>query len=123
MPSIPGNAATVAFGKQSAKGTPQTTPLYKLKLTGGDIGPVRDLLTLAETDASRQAGAQVVVGAHVEGTTEHYLRPTEFASIAFWTLGANVDSGSTNFTHTATAASSGPYITAYKAINSTTLVD
>jgi hypothetical protein len=123
VPSIPGNAVTVAVGKQSAKGTPQATPAYKLKLTGGDIGPQRDLLTLAETDASRQAGAQVVVGAHVEGTTEHYLRPTEFASIAYYALGANADSGSTNYTHTATAASSGPYITMYKAINSTTLVD
>jgi hypothetical protein len=123
MPSIPGNAVTVAFGKQTGKGTPQTTPQYKLKLTGGDLAPVRDLLTLAETDASRQAGAQVVVGTHVEGTTEHYLRPTEFASIAYWALGANADSGSTNFTHTATPASSGPYITCYKAINSTTLID
>lgn len=123
MPSVPGNAVTVAVGKQTAKGTPQATPQFKLKLTDGDIAPVRDLLTLAETDASRQAGAQVVVGSHVEGTTTHYLRPTEFASIAYWTLGANADSGSTNFTHTATAANSGPYITMFKAINSTSLVD
>lgn len=123
MPSIPGNAVTVALGKQTAKGTPQTTPQYKLKLTGGGIDPVRDLLTLAETDATRQAGAQVVVGSHVEGTTEHYLRPTEFASIAYWALGANADSGSTNYTHTATAASSGPYITMYDATNVSTLVN
>lgn len=124
MASIPGNAVTVAVGKQSAKATPQTTPAYKLKLTGGEIAPQRDLLTLAETDASRQAGAQVVVGSHVEGTTEHYLRPTEFASIAYWAMGANADSGTTpNYTHTATAASSGPYITMYKAFNSTSLVD
>lgn len=124
MASIPGNAVTVAVGKQTAKGTPQATPQFKLKLTGGEIAPTRDLLTLAETDASRQAGAQVVVGSHVEGTTEHYLRPTEFASIAYWALGSNADSGSSpNYTHTATAASSGPYATMYKAYNSTTLVD
>src|SRR3954463_11324741 len=123
MPSVPGNAATIAVGKQVSKGTPQATPQYKLKLTGGDVSPVPDLRPLAATDATRPGGQQVVVGGHVEGTSEHYLLPTEFASIAYWAMGANGDSGSTNYTHTATAASSGPYVTMFKAINTTSLVD
>jgi hypothetical protein len=120
---VPGNAVTLAVGKQSAKGTPQTTPTYKLKLVGGDIVPQREILTLAETDASRQDGASVVVGSRVEGSTEHYLRPDDFGLIAYLAMGANATSGSTNYTHTATSAAAAPYATLYKAINTTTLVD
>jgi hypothetical protein len=114
----------MAVGKQVAKGTPQTTPTYKLKAVSGDVNPRRDIITLAETDASRQAGAQVVVGTGVEGTTEHYLRPDDFGLIAYMAMGANADSGAgPNYTHTATAASSAPYATLFKAVNVTTLVD
>jgi len=121
---IPGNAVTVAVGKQTAKGTAQTTPTYKLKLTGGDVSPARQLLTLAETDATRQAGAQVVTGSSVTGSTTHYLRPDDFGLIAYGVLGANADTGTTpNYVHTATSASTLPYFTLYKAYNSTTLVD
>lgn len=124
MPAVAGNAWTMAIGKQTAKGTPQTTPTYKLKAVSGDVTPRRDILTLAETDASRQSGAQVVVGTGVEGTTEHYLRPDDFGLIAYLAMGANADTGTgPNYTHTATAASSSPYATLFKAINVTTLVD
>jgi hypothetical protein len=124
MPAVAGNAWTMAVGKQVAKGTPQTTPTYKLKAVSGDVTPRRDILTLAETDASRQAGAQVVVGAGVEGTTEHYLRPDEFGLIAYMAMGGNADTGTgPNYTHTATAAASAPYATLFKAINVTSLVD
>ncbi len=125
MPTgIPGNAVTLAVGKQSAKGTPQTTPTYKLKLTGGDVAPDRNIIQLAETDATRQAGASVVVGESVAGSTTHYLRPDDFGLIAYLAMGANADSGTTpNYTHTATSSNSAPYATLYKAYNSTTLVD
>lgn len=123
MAGVAGNAATLAIGKQSGKGTPQTTPAYKLKFTGGDIAPARQIIQLAETDASRQAGASVVVGSSVTGTTNHYVRPTDFGMLAYAVMGANADSGATNFTHTATSSASAPYFTLYKAINSTSLVD
>jgi hypothetical protein len=124
MAGIPGNAVTLAVGKQTAKGTPQATPTYKLKLVGGDVNPRREILTLAETDASRQDGASVVVGSRVEGTTEHYLRPDDFGLIAYLAMGASADAGTTpNFTHTATSTAAAPYATLFKAINTTTLVD
>src|SRR3954471_12763242 len=123
MAGVAGNAATLAIGKQSAKGTPQTTPAYKLKFTGGDIAPARQIIQLAETDASRQAGASLVVGSSVTGTTNHYVRPTDFGLLAYAVMGANADAGSVNFTHTATSSAAAPYFTLYKAINSTTLVD
>lgn len=123
MTGIAGNAVTLAIGKQAAKGTPQTTPAFKLRLTGGDVSPDTAIVQLAETDASRQAGSSVVVGSTVGGSTSHYLRPDEFGMIAYAALGANADSGSTNFTHTATPAASAPYLTLFKAYNVTTLVD
>jgi hypothetical protein len=107
MAGVAGNAATLAIGKQTAKGTPQTTPTFKLKFTGGDIAPNRNIIQLAETDASRQAGASVVVGSSVAGTTNHYVRPTDFGLLAYAVMGANADSGATNFTHTATSSSGG----------------
>lgn len=124
MTGVAGNAYTLAVGKQSAKGTPQTTPTYKLKLTGGDVAPARTIIQLAETDANRQAGPSVVVGSSVAGTTSHYLRPDDFGLIAYATMGANADSGTgPNYTHTATSAAAAPYLTLYKALNVSTLVD
>lgn len=124
MAGIGGNQWTLALAKQSAKGTINATPTYKLKATGGNIMPISDRIQLAETDASRQQGDTVVVGARVEGTPEHYLRPDDFGLIAYATLGANGDAGSSpNFTHTATPASSGPYFTLYKNVGAGALVD
>jgi hypothetical protein len=55
MTLVPGNALTLALGKQSAKGTPQATPQAKLDYIGG-FGPEPNWATLqtAETDAQRQ---------------------------------------------------------------------
>jgi hypothetical protein len=124
MAAISGNVWTLAVGKQTAKGTPQATPTYKLKATGGDIAPSRGTIQLAETDASRQQGQTVVVEAHVEGSPEHYVRPSDFGLLAYGLLGANADSGTgPNYTHTATPANSGPYFTLFKAIGGSVLVD
>lgn len=124
MAAISGNYWTLAIGKQTAKGSPQETPTYKLKATGGDIAPVRGVFTLAETDSSRQQGADVIVSAHVAGAPEFYLRPNDFGLWAYALLGANADSGSSpNYTHIATPADTGPYLTLFKAIGGTVLVD
>lgn len=124
MTGVAGNAYTLAMGKQSAKGTPQTTPTYKMRLTGGDVSAVPTVIQLAETDASRQAGTSVKTGGAVTGSTTHYLRPDEFGLLAYLVMGANADSGAgPNYTHTATPSSAAPYATLYKAINVSTLVD
>lgn len=121
-----GNAWTLAFGKQVAKGTPQTSPTMRLRYTGG-FGPVsnRNMITLAETDASRQEGDPVVVGLRVEGTSEHYVRPNEYHRLADALLGSTATTGTTDFTHTSssTATGSAPYATLYKALATSVLVD
>lgn len=123
MPAVSGNVVTLAVGKQTAKGTPQATPTYKLKLTGGDIDPKRQIIQLAETDATRQQGKSVVVGASIDGSPEFYVRPDDFGLLGYAAMGAIATTGTTDKTHTITPANSGIYLTIYKAIGSTILVD
>jgi hypothetical protein len=83
MAPIPGNNAVLGIAQQGAKGTPNTSPDFVLGYTGTpslEAQPV--LVTLEETDASAQAGIDVVVGTEPGGNTEHYLRPSSFATIA-----------------------------------------
>lgn len=124
MAGVSGNIATLAVGKQSAKDTPQTTPTYKLKFTGGNVEARRDTIQLAETDSSRQQGATVVTGTRVEGSSEHYVRPSSFGLLGYLALGAISTTGVGPYVHTITpSASALPYATLYKAIGSTILVD
>jgi len=127
MPAVPGNALTLAVGKQTALGTAQTTPSYKLRYTGGfGPDPARNTITLAETDANRLQGDPVVVGLRVEGGSEHYVRPDEFGLLALLTFGQVTTTGTNpNYIHTysSTASGSAPYATLYKALNTSAYVD
>lgn len=124
MPAISGNKATLAIGKQSVKGTPAASATFKLKFTGGNVEGKREIIQLAETDASRQQGQSVVVGARVEGTSEHYVRPSDFGLLAYLGLGAIATSGAgADKTHTITPADTAPYATLWKAIGGNVLID
>jgi hypothetical protein len=125
MTGVAGNVYTLAFAKQSVKGTAAIASAgYKCKLTGGSLGPMRQFLTLQETDATRQQGSTVVVGARVEGTPEWYVRPEEFGLFAYAALGAISTSGTAApYTHTITPAQRPPYLTARKNIGSGVLID
>ncbi|HXG70658.1 MAG TPA: phage tail tube protein [Gemmatimonadaceae bacterium] len=127
MPATPGNALTLAVGKQSAKGTPQLTPTYKLRYTGGfGPDPAQTRITLAETDATRQQGDPIIVGHSVTGSSEHYVRPDEFGLLAYLSLGTIATVGAAaDKTHTISATTSGavPYATLFKAQNVTAYVD
>jgi hypothetical protein len=123
MPAVSGNVVTLGIAKQTVKGTPAASPTYKLKLTGGDIAPVREIIQLAETDATRQQGKNMVVSSRVEGSPEFYVRPTDFALLAYFALGAVSTSGASDYTHTITPANAGPYFTLWKAIGGSVLVD
>lgn len=121
MTGVAGNVYTLAFNKQTAKGTPASAAGgFKLKITGGEVAPNRQFLVLQETDATRQQGSTVVVGAQVEGTPEWYVRPEEFGLFAYAALGAN---SSASNTHTATIAQRPPYLTCWKNIGTGLLVD
>jgi hypothetical protein len=87
--TISNNAAVLGVALQSAKGAPNPTPDIILPYTGTpSLVPGTQLVTLAETDASAQEGDDVVVGTEPGGGSEHYLRPTAFATIVRALMGA-----------------------------------
>jgi hypothetical protein len=121
-----GNSWLLTTGIQTAIATPNVTGHMKQRYTGG-FGPrgTRNMLDMAETDASRMAADPLVVGLRIEGDSEHYLRPDEFHRDAHLLLGQTSSTGSTNYTHTATPTASGsaPYATLFRSLGTTILVD
>lgn len=118
-----GNYFTAAIGKQTAKGTPQSTPKFKLRVTGGVVMPEVQILDLPETDSSVQASRAVKVGGTVTGALEGFIRADEFSFLSYLHLGAVVTSGAGPYTHTITAATQLPYATIFNAFDSTALVE
>lgn len=109
--------------KQTAKGAAATvsaTLAYKMPFSGGNIAPVRETGTLAETDATRDRGVTYVASSGVEGSPEFYVRD---ASIGFWlfaALGADAVTGTMpNYSHAITPSNSLPYITCWRNIADT----
>lgn len=115
----PGNNAWLAVGKQVAKGTPQTTPAFKLPFAGGNIGPIEEVVRPSETDASRQEGDPYKVGHRVEGSPEHYFRVDDFIFHALAVLGDVSTTGTTDKTHVITPAADGDllYYTGFKSLD------
>lgn len=117
-----GNFFTAAIGRQSAKGTPQTTPKFKLRVTGGVVAPQVQILDLPETDSSIQRSKAIKVGSIIGGALEGFVRADEFGFLAYLHMGAVSVSGVNPYTHTITAAAQLPYATIYNAFDSTALV-
>ena len=117
-----GNFFTAAIGRQSAKGTPQTTPKFKLRVTGGVVMPDVQVLDLPETDSSIQRSRSTKVGQTIAGALEGYVRSDEFAFLSYLHMGAVSTSGAGPYTHTITAAAQLPYATIYNAFDTTALV-
>jgi hypothetical protein len=111
------------IGRQTAKGTPQTTSKFKMRLTGGAVVPDPQIIDLPETDNSIQRSRVVKAGQLVGGQIEGFLRSDEFALLAYGALGANNTTGAGPYTHTATAAAQPPYFTLYPSYDTTALVD
>ena len=126
MTGVAGNYYVLYIGRQTAKGVPQTTPQYALKLTGGSLDAQKTEIELQETDGTRQGGKTVATAIQVAGSPDMYVRPDDFGLMAYGVLGANADSGTApNYIHTATMVANGatPYFTIYKAIGGSVLVD
>lgn len=117
-----GNFFTAAIGRQTAKGTPQTTPKFKLRVTGDIVDPTVQILDLPETDSSIQRSRAIKVGSLIEGNLAGFVRADEFGFLAYLHMGAVAVSGSGPYTHTITAAAQLPYATIYNAFDSTALV-
>jgi hypothetical protein len=121
--SVSGSDYTLKIGKQTVKGTPAASPTYAFRVTGGNVNHIPEIAEQVETDGSIQAGSRSVMSHRVEGDPQFYVRPDEFGLIGYLAMGANADSGATNFTHTQTPAASTPYFTCWKQHGSGALVD
>lgn len=128
MAGLRGNIAWLMAQKQSAKGAAATPAVpgaavpgaYKMPFSGGNIGPMREMDNLSETDASRDQGITYVSSSGVEGSPECYVRD---ATVGFWlfaALGADAPTGTTpNFIHALTPANTLPYLTVWRNIADT----
>lgn len=114
MAGLRGSQAYFVAAKQSAKGTPVTKWQDKYLFEGGNIQPSRSTDQLSETDSSRNAGDYFVQQTAVEGSPEVYVRDTYIHHLLEYALGTAAHTGSTNFTHTITAAAALPYLTLAK---------
>lgn len=119
MGGLRGNDAALAFAKQTAKGTPNTTYTDLLPFSGGSIAPSRTIDNLSETDSQRDQGVAFVQLTGVEGDPEVYVRDASVFRLLDGVLGATVTSGTTNYTHTITPADTLPYFTFYREIGDT----
>ena len=128
MAGLRGNQAWILASKQTAKGVvaPVTEPgpaaagAFKLPLSGGNVGPVRETDNLAETDASRDRGVTYVTSSGVEGSPEAYVRDNYIGFLLQAALGADAVTGTTpNFVHTFTPSNTLPYVTLWRDVGDT----
>lgn len=110
---IEGNSRLIYMGKQTAKGTPQTTPteVYPLSADGA-LDPNRTIIQLPETDANSQRADSVVVGASPAGGWTGWLRAKQFKQLAEAIMGATAGTP----TATATPTKTLPYYTIFDVI-------
>lgn len=113
MALVEGNSRLIYAGKQTAKGTPQTTPTVVFPLNGdGAMDPNREIIQLPETDTSAQRADNVVVGSTPRGGWSGWLRAQDFGLLAEGIMGASA--GTT--TKTATPTKTLPYYTIFDVI-------
>ncbi len=85
---VDGNSRLIYAAKQSAKGTPNTTPTEVFPLSGdAALNPNRAIIQLPETDASSQRSDSVVVGASPGGGWQSWLRAKQFKMVAEGIMG------------------------------------
>lgn len=122
MAGLRGNVAWLMAQKQTAKGTAATysaASAYKMPFAGGNVGVVREMDNLQETDSSRDRGVTYTSTSGVEGSPEFYARD---ASLGFWlwaVLGADAVTGTTNYVHTITPSNALPYLTLWRNVGDT----
>jgi len=108
-----GNSRLIYVAKQTAKGSPNTTPTEVFPLSAdGALAPNRAIIQLPETDANSQRSDSVVVGSSPGGGWTGWLRAKQFKMIAEGIMGATAGTP----TATATPTKVLPYYTMFDVI-------
>lgn len=118
---ISSRIGTVAFGIQSAKGTPAANPTVKTYLQAAPtLKPYITDARFSETDSNRDVGDPYVSQIGVSGDVPIYCRDGIMELIWHLSLGANADTGVADpYTHTATPANDLPYFTMWRMVGNT----
>lgn len=120
MAGLRGNQASLAWAKQTAKGSPNTTYAHNVPFSGGSIGPTRAVESLSETDANRDQGVSYISSSGVEGSPEVYVRGDNIHQLLEFALGSKATVGAADpYTHTLEPANSLPYVTFHRSIGAT----
>jgi hypothetical protein len=111
---IPSNIEVLAFGIQTDKDTPATTPVIAIAIEDCSLDPGRQTDKEKQSDQTAQQGNIAVMGAQPGGTFKKYARPSEEDFFLYNLLGKVVESGTTpNFIHTENVDPAAPFSSPY----------
>lgn len=129
MAGLLGNQAYLGFQKQLKRGTAAVPAAYtahkttgfKTPLSGGAIGPVREVEQLAETDSNRDQGISYVKSSGVKGNPQVYVRDENIGALALYGLGLDevTEPSAGNFLHTVRCSNALPYVTFWYGLGET----
>lgn len=106
---------SLAFAKQTAKGTAATTATYQVPLTGGNIMPARSTSDVEETTTTRLRSQSFVENVSVEGEPEYAIRLPSLGLLLYGAMGAKAVTGAADpYTHTFTLANTQPWMTFWR---------
>lgn len=105
----------IAVAKQTAKGSPAAAAAFKTRVTGGNVEPVSNIITLAETGRNRLPRTLVKVSHGVDGNPSTAVREDIFGFWLWAALGTKSVAGAGDpFEHTLTPANTTPYFTLWR---------
>lgn len=114
---VAGNIADLSIGIQTTQGTAAATPLSRLYLMGGGLGPLRDNADVEETSSSRLRNTGYTQNVRVEGSPQFAVRPNSIVPLLWAAMGAKAVTGASDpYTHTLTLAATQPYATLWRTL-------
>ena len=112
---VAGNIGSLGVAVQAVKGTAAAAPQHRYMLTGGGLGPNREIADLEESTAQRLRLGAYVARSRAEGTPAAYARPSILPILLYGAMGAKAVAGAGDpWTHTLTLGATQPYMTFWR---------
>lgn len=112
---VAGNIGDLGIATQAAKGTAAAAPLHRIMLTGGGMGPTREISDLEESTSQRMRLGSYVARARAGGTPAFYARPDAAGIFLYAAMGGKAVTGSADpYAWTFTLAAVQPYLTLWR---------
>lgn len=102
----------LGFARQSAEGAAAAAAAFRVRLSGGTVGPMRTINDLAETSRDRLRARAYTSIVGVDGNPSMFARPPSLGLLLYLAMGARAVQGAGDpYTHTFTLANLLPYST------------